>query len=161
MFVDRELDCNKLHNVQPTKKTKIQNNGYIAKLSADKKQILNVYLDRKTACKENGYKSDSALDTPVKNFKISNGHYYTLYDSCSDELKKEFVKKNNNKEPVLYITGVGQYDDKNKLLQEFVSKFECCRLLGVGDKSVKKSIEKNVLYNGKYYKYLESKVKCF
>jgi phage anti-repressor protein len=160
-FVDRELDCNKLHNVQPTKKTKIQNIGYIAKLSADKKTILNVYLDRKTAAKNNGYTSDSALDAPVKNFKISNGHYYVLYDSCSDELKKEFVKKNNNKEPILYITGVGQFDDKNKLLQEYVSKFECCRLLGVGDKSVKKSIEKNVLYNGKYYKYLESKVKCF
>lgn len=161
VFVDRELDCNKLHNLQPTKKTKIQNIGYIAKLSADKKQILNVYLDRKTAAKNNGYVCDSGLDIAVKNFKISNGHYYVLYDSCSDELKKEFIKKNNNKEPVLYIAGVGQFDDKNKLLQEFVSKFECCRLLGVGDKSVKKSIENNVLYNGKYYKYLESKVKCF
>ena len=77
----------------PRKKTKIQNNGYIAKLSADKKTILNVYLDRKTAAKNNGYVCDSALDTPVKNFKISNGHYYALYDPCSDELKKEFVKK--------------------------------------------------------------------
>lgn len=161
VHIDRNLDSNVLHNVQPTKKTKIQNNGYIAKLSADKQTILNVYLDRKSACKENGYTSDSSLDNPVKNCKFSNGHYYVLYDSCSDELKKEFVKKNNNKEPVLYITGVGQFDDKNKLLQEFVSKFECCRLLGVGDKSVKKSIENNVLYNGKYYKYLESKVKCF
>jgi phage anti-repressor protein len=102
VFVDRNLDSNVLHNVQPTKKTKTQNNGYIAKLSADKNTILNVYLDRKSACKENGHTSDSALDNPVKNCKISNGHYYMLYDSCSDELKKEFVKKNNNKE-TLYI----------------------------------------------------------
>ena len=161
VHIDRNLDSNVLHNVQPTKKTKIQNNGYIAKLSADKNSILNVYLDRKTACKENGYNSDSALDNPVKNCKFSNGHYYMLYDSCSDELKKEFVKKNNNKEPVLYITGVGQFDDKNKLLQEFSSKVECCRILGLGDRSVKKCLDNNVSYNGNFYKHLDSKVKCF
>ncbi len=160
VFVDRELDCNKLHNVQPTKKTKIQNNGYIAKLSADKKSILNVYLDRKTACKENGYGSDSALDIAFKNFKISNGHYYMLYDSCLDELKKEFVKNNNNKEPILYIAGIGQFDDKNTLLQEFSSKVECCRILGLGDRSVKKCLDNNVSYNGKFYKHLDSKIKC-
>lgn len=160
VFIDRNLDSNTLHNVQPTKKTKIQNNGYIAKLSADKNSILNVYLDRKTACKENGYGSDSALDTAFKNCKLSNGHYYVLYDSCSDELKKEFVKNNNNKEPILYIAGIGQFDDKNKLLQEFSSKVECCRILGLGDRSVKKCLDNNVSYNGKFYKHLDSKVKC-
>jgi hypothetical protein len=161
VFVDRNLDSNVLHNVQPTKKTKIQNNGYIAKLSADKNTILNVYLDRKTACKENGHTSDSALDIPVKNCKISNGHYYVLYDSCLDELKKDFIKKNNNKEPVLYIAGVGQYNEKNILLQEFTSKMECCQILGIGDRTVKRCLDNNVSYNGHFYKHLDSKIKCF
>ena len=161
VHVDRELDCNSLHNIQPTVKTKIQNIGYIAKLSSDKKTILNVYLDRKTACRENNYGSDSALDIAFKNLKLSNGHYYVLYESCAPELKNEFIRKNNNKKPKLYTTGVGQFDENNKLLQEFVSKFECCQILGIGDKSVKKSIENNIPYNGKYYKYLNSKIKCF
>jgi phage anti-repressor protein len=161
LFVDRELDSTKIHNIQPTKKTKIQNNGYVAKLSIDKKEILNVYLDRKTACISNGYTSDSALDTPVKENKPSKGYYYVLYDSCSDELKNEFIKKNNNKQPVLYISGIGQYDEKNILLQEFTSKSDCCRTLGLGDKTVKRCLENNVGYNGKYFKHLETKIKCF
>uniref|UniRef100_A0A6C0ECX7 Uncharacterized protein n=1 Tax=viral metagenome TaxID=1070528 RepID=A0A6C0ECX7_9ZZZZ len=49
-----------------TKITKIQNIGYIAKLDANKKEILNVYLDRKSACKLNNYKSLASLDEPVK-----------------------------------------------------------------------------------------------
>jgi hypothetical protein len=41
-LVDRELDANVLHNIKPTKITKIQNTCYIAKLNKEKKEILNV-----------------------------------------------------------------------------------------------------------------------
>ena len=47
--------------------------------TANKTEILNVYLDRKTAAKLNGYKSLSALDNPVKKNTITNNHYYMLY----------------------------------------------------------------------------------
>ena len=46
-LVDRELDPNIIYNINPTKDTKIQNLGYIAKLNVDKTEILNVYLDKK------------------------------------------------------------------------------------------------------------------
>jgi hypothetical protein len=62
VFVDRELDANIIHNIKPTKLTKSQNLGYIAKLNSDNSEILNVYLDRKTAAHFNGYESLSALD---------------------------------------------------------------------------------------------------
>ena len=98
---------------ETTKLQKIQNLGYIAKLNNDKSEIINVYIDRKTAAQENNYSSLSALDNPVKNCTITNGHYYMLYDSCEDELKDNFEIKNNNSEPTLYKDGVGQYDNKN------------------------------------------------
>lgn len=158
-FVDRELDANKIVDLEPTKPIKNQNLGYIAKLNKDKTEIINVYLDRKTASIANGYPSDASLDNVVKNNTVLNGHYYTLYDYCSDELKNEFVKKNKG-EPILYKCGVGQYDNKNNLIKEFVSKIDCCKSLGLGDKSIKKSIENNVPYNGFFYKYIENKIKC-
>jgi len=161
IFVDRELDQNKIHKIEPTKETRIQNTGYIAKLNKEKTKILNVYLDRKTACKFNDYKSDSSLDNPVKNSTESNGNYYMLYNECDSELIKSFEKSNCNCKPILYKSGIGQYDKSDKLIGEFSSKQECCQSAGIGDKSLKKSLEKNIAYNDYTYKYLDAKLKVF
>ncbi len=84
LLVERNLDPNVIHTIEPTKETKTQNLGYIAKLDANKSEIVNVYLDRKTASQMNGYQSSSALDNPVKNGTITNGHYYILYNNCDE-----------------------------------------------------------------------------
>ena len=84
-MVDRELDAIVLRDIQPTKITKIQNTGYIAKLNKEKTEILNVYLDRKVASLLNSYQSHSALDNHVKNYTITNVFYYCLYYTCSEE----------------------------------------------------------------------------
>ena len=161
LLVDRSLDPNIILNIKPTKITRAQNLGYIAKLNKEKTEILNVYLDRKTAAAENGYSSSSALDNPVKNYTITNGHYYALYDSCEEDLKEEFISKNNNKEPILYKNGVGQYDLENNLIQEFICKYDCIKSLHISDKTLEKALTKSILYNGNYFKYLGIKIKCF
>ena len=159
-FVDRELDPNIIRDLQPTRETKIQNLGYIAKLNPDKTEILNVYLDRKTAAMSNGYESNSALDNPVRNNTISNGHYYMLYEKCDDELKEEFVNRNNG-EPLLYKDGVGQYDSNNNLVKEFSSKYDCIKTLHISDKTLAKCLDNNVVYDGQFYKHIGCKLQCF
>ena len=156
-FVDRELDANIIHNINPTKQTKVQHLGYIAKLSADKSEILNVYLDRKTAAHFNGYESISSLDTPVKNFIITKGHYYKLFDDCDNILKQNFIQTNG--EPILYKNGLGQYNADNNLIREFICKYDCIKQLKISDKTLAKAIDKNILYNGSYFKELNSKLK--
>ena len=157
-FVDRNTDPNIIANILPTKQTKTQNLGYIAKLNKEKTEILNVYLDRKTAATSNDYASSSSLDTPVKNMSLTNGHYYMLYDKCEDELKNVFVQKYG--EPLLYKDGVGQYNAENNLLAEFVCKYDCIKQLKISDKTLAKALDKNVLYNNYYFKSIGSKVKC-
>ena len=161
LLVDRNLDPNIITNIEPTKKTRAQNLGYIAKLDKDKTEILNVYLDRKNAAAENEYLSYSALDTPVKNFTQTNGHYYALYDSCEEDLREEFVIKNNNKEPILYKNGIGQFDAQNNLIQEFICKYDCIKTLHISDKTLEKALTKGVMYYNHYFKCIDSKVKCF
>jgi hypothetical protein len=157
MFVDRNKDPNVIENYQPTKVTRPQNLGYIAKLDANKTKIMNVYLDRKTAAKENGYISLSALDNPVKNGTVTNGNYYILYDNCEDDLREKFEEEHG--EPILYKDGIGQFDSNSNLLQEFTCKDKCGALLSISEKSLRKAIENNIMYNNCYYKKLGSKIK--
>jgi hypothetical protein len=159
LFVDRELDPVIIVNLEPTKVTKTQNLGYVAQLNKEKTAIVNVYLDRKSACKLNGYQSISALDNVVKNFSLSNGHYYTLYDSCPVEIQQDFMKKISG-EPILYKNGIGQYDTDNNLVREFTCKYECIKAMKISDKTLAKALEKNLLYNEYYYRELGSKFKC-
>lgn len=157
-FVDRNTDPNIIANILPTKQTKTQNLGYIAKLNKEKTEILNVYLDRKNAATSNDYASSSSLDTPVKNVSLTNGHYYMLYDKCEDELKNNFVQKYG--EPLLYKDGVGQYNAENNLVAEFVCKNDCIKQLKMSDKTLSKALDKNLLYNNCYFKSVGSKLKC-
>jgi hypothetical protein len=157
LFVDRELDPNIIHQISSTKQTKAQNLGYIAQINNDKTQIVNVFIDRKTAAHFNGFQSISALDNPVKNFTLTKGFYYKLYDDCDNELKTAFEEING--EPILYRSGVGQFDAENKLVKEFICKYDCIKQLKISDKTLAKALDKNVMYNKHYYKSLESKLK--
>jgi len=157
LLVDRDLDPNIIHSIHPTKQSKIQNLGYIAQLNCQKTEILNVHLDRKNAALYNGYDSSSALDNPVKNFTISNGFYYKLYNDCNIILREKFEQTNGK--ALLYKNGIGQYDINGNLIKEFVCKYDCIKTLSISDKTLNKALEKNIPYNGFYFKEIGSKLK--
>ena len=157
LLVERNLDPNIIHEIKPTKETKVVNLGYIAKIDKDKTNIVNVYIDRKTAANFNGYTSSSALDNPVKNNSLANGFYYMLYNNCDDELTSKFEEINGI--PMLYKNGVGQYDTNNNLIKKFECKYDCIKSLAISDKTLTKALTKNVPYNGHYYIEIGEKLK--
>jgi hypothetical protein len=156
MYVDRNHDPNIINNILPTKISKIQNLGYIAKVNMDKTKIVNVYLDRKTAAAENGYPSSSSLDTPVKNGTSSNGFFYILYDKCSENLCEDFEEQYGK--PLLYKDGVGQFDQNNVLIKEFRCKYDCQKYVKISDKTLTKALDKNIMYNQHYFRKIGDKL---
>jgi len=161
LLVDRELDATVIHNILPTKQIQVQNVGYIAQINKEKTEIVNVYLDKKTATRMNGYTSSSALDIPVKNFSLSKDYYYKLYEDCNSDLKKAFVQKNGGSPPLLYKNGIGQYDSANNLIKEFICKYDCITQLAISDKTLAKALDKNVMYKNCYFRNIGTRVKCF
>lgn len=157
LLVERNLDPNIIHNINPTKQTKVQSLGYVAQINSEKTEITNVYLDRKTAAHFNGYESSSALDNPAKNFTLAKGFYYKLYEDCDETLREEFEEKNG--EPLLYKNGVGQFDSENVLIKSFACKYDCIKSRSMSDKTLAKALKNNIPYNGFYYKELGTKLK--
>jgi hypothetical protein len=157
-LVERNLDYNIIHSLEPTKQTKVQSLGYIAQLNSEKTKITNVYLDRKTAAHFNCCENISALDNYVKNFTLSKGGcYYKLYDNCDKNLREKFEEENSV--PLLYKNGVGQFDLQDNLIREFSCKYDCIKSLSMSDKTLAKALNKNIPYNGFYFKELGSKLK--
>jgi prophage antirepressor-like protein len=156
-YVDRELDANIITNLPNTKPIKVQNNGYVAKINKEKTEIINVFIDRKTTCILEKYNSITVLDTPMKQNKLYNGFYYMLYENCDTKWKMEFVAKYG--EPILYKTGIGQYNSEQILIKEFVCKYDCIKQLKMSDKTLAKALEQNLAYNTFYFKELDSKLK--
>jgi hypothetical protein len=160
-LVARDQDPNVILDVAPTRPTRMQILGYIAKLNTEKTEILNVYLDRKTAAKCNGYISNSALDNPVKLGTVARGFVYVLYEKCADELKQSFMQRATGGRPVvLFVDGIGQYDGQQQLVREFSCKYECVKQIGISDKTLTKSIERNEPYHNMYYRRLGQRVKA-
>jgi len=155
MFVDRDHDANTIVDVHPTKQIRLQNLGYIAKLNADQTEILNVYLDRKTASMMNGFDTPAALDTPVKNGTIVKGHIYKLFSEC--EARTKFIEK-YCKEPILYKNGFGLFDESGQLIREYRSKYDCICIEKISDKTITKSMKKNIPYNGLFFRALGEKL---
>lgn len=153
-LVDRELDPNTAQTLAPTKATKPQKNGYVAKVNQEQTEILHVYLDRKTAAQCNEYPSIASLDNAVKNHTIKDGHYYMLYEEC-DDLKNRFQEKHGT--IVLYHDGIGQYDTQHTLIAEFTSRFECTIRAGISQKSLAKVLDHPILYKEWYFKSLGEK----
>jgi prophage antirepressor-like protein len=158
LFVPRDQDASVIVSIEKTKDTRTQNIGYIAKLNKEKTEILNVYLDRKNASSINGYKSESGLDTCVKKFTLSNGHYYLLYESCEEELKEKFIAKYGK--PVLYKNGVGQFDTNGIMTREFTCKYDFSRGdFKIAEKTLEKCLNKNLVFNNYSYRHIGSKLK--
>ena len=160
LFVERSMDPTIIHNISPTKESIHKDMGYIAKLDQNKTQILNVYIDRKTGASDNGFELLSALDNPVRSGKLTNGFYYMIYEKCSEELRENFEAEHGGY-PILYRSGIGQYDTNNNLTRIFLCKYYCCNILAISDKILSKSIKKNLAYNGFYYKEIGDKIKMF
>ena len=155
-LVSRDRDPEIITDLKPTKVTRLQNTGYIAKLDSEKKQILDVYLDRKTAARLNNYISISSLDDVVKYNKLSKGHYYILFHMCEEDVKNNFLERHG--EPLLYKNGIGIYDKENNLIREYICKQDCIKGLRVSDKTLTKVLDKNIIYNNMYYKTIGEKL---
>lgn len=154
-YVERTLDPNVIHgDIVPTQAHKEKVMGYVAKLTADRSQILAVYINRKTASTMNGY-SSSGLDNPIAKDTVTKGHRYMAWDTFPAHLTQPFEEKYGP--VVLYENGVAQYQGDQKVA-EYSSKYECYTELNMSDKTMKKLLDSGTEYEGYRYTTVTNKL---
>jgi hypothetical protein len=158
LYAERDEDPENVVTARllPSKVTKINNLGFVAKLNKEKTAILNVYLDRKTASNMNGFPSSASLDYSVKHGTIANNNYYEIFDKCSEELRTKFITE--HEEPLLYKSGVGRFNKEDKIVETFICKYDCIKKMKIGDKKMEKLLDKNETYNDHFFKSIGSKL---
>ena len=155
-LVDREVDPYVIHELLPTRETKPRRLGYVAKVNEEQTAIVAVYLNRKTACHLNGYKTATILDNNIKHHTLRDGHYYQLLQDCKEEWIESFQQTHTDGKPILLYTesGVGQFDENHRLLQEFPTKYECALSLSYSQTQIGKVLDTDTMYKGFYFKQL-------
>lgn len=146
MFIDRTQILDNLVIPQTNLNEEIKCVGFIAQLNENQTEIINVYYSMQEAIRlsRNGHIS-------------RNNKHYILYDTCEQQLIVNFERIHGK--PLLYINGVGQFDDESNLINEFSSKQNCFRKSNISRSLLDKLIKTNTIHNGYTYKYIGKKSK--
>ena len=80
--------------IEPTVESRTQSVEYIAMIDIKKTKILEVYPSQKEAAMSRNLTGFSTISRAIKNNSISSGHYWNVFNKCSQEMKDEFLKHN-------------------------------------------------------------------
>ena len=80
--------------IQPTIKAISQNIEYIAMIDIQQTKIMDVYASQKDAALARNLAGYSTISRAIKQNSISSGHYWKLFNNCSDDMRSVYLSKN-------------------------------------------------------------------
>ena len=79
-----------------------------------------------------------------------------LYDKCDENIRTQF--ENQHGQPLLYKDGIGKFNLNQELVQEFICKYKCIKMLQISDKTLTKALQNNIPYGGFFFRNIGSKL---
>lgn len=139
-------------NIGKTVITQERNQGQVAMLNIDKTKIIKVFKLAKDAAKEI-LQHPSAMCTAIKHSSPLNNHYWMRWENLDSSLQEDFLRTNTLpiKSANVRGTQIKATDPiTNQLVKTFASYTDLQKELNISIKTIKKLIENNDIYNGKY-----------
>ena len=132
--------------------TQERNQGQVAMLNIDKTKILKVFKIAKDAAKEI-LQHPSAMCTAIKHLSPLNNHYWMRWENLDISLQADFLRSNTLPIKPKNVRGIqikAMDPITNQLVKTFASYTDLQKELNISVKTIKKLIENNEIYNGKY-----------
>ena len=127
---------------------------FIAMVDVKKTKIMAVYSNQKDAILARNMKCNS-FTRAIAQESLSSGHYWYLFDKCSQEMKDEYLSHSQLPEKYVPQTGkrVQQIDPKtNKILNTYNSNREVVKLFQIASNTLKKISQTGDIHNGFIWK---------
>lgn len=121
---------------EPTIESRTQSIEFIAMIDIKKTKILEVFPTQRDAAKSRNLSGFTTISRAIKQGSISSGHYWNLFDKCSEEMKSVYLATNKLPEPhiktnsttVIQIHPVtGEEIKQFKSITEVIKKFQMSR----------------------------------
>jgi prophage antirepressor-like protein len=154
------LDRNKtdIPILPPTVETRTQSVEFIAMIDIKQTKILEVYPSQKEAAMARNLAGFSTISRAIKQKSISSGHYWNIFNHCSQEMQDEFLKTNKLPEPHIKANGITVIQINpitNKEIKTYKSITEVLKRFQMSRISLNKASENNEMHNGYKWKVLK------
>lgn len=149
LLVDRNMTDVPI--LSPTVESRTQAIEYISMIDIKQTKILNVFPSQKEAAIARNLAGFSTISRAIKQQSISSGHYWNLFNRCTEEMRDEYLKLNSLPEQHVKSNGISVLQihpvtheeiTSYKSITEVLKKFQMSRV------SLIKAAETNEIHNG-------------
>jgi prophage antirepressor-like protein len=149
--LNREMPDDTVQELPDTVESICVNNGFVAMLNLDKTRIEKVFSDQKAASEDRKFKTGAAICKAIKCDTQSGGHYFKMWFDCDDELKKEYLSREQlpAKRKAINAISVQKLNPITKtLIKEYTSMEEVLKEYKISRVSIKKAAENDYIICG-------------
>jgi len=143
----------------PTVECRTQSVEFIAMIDIKQTKILEVFPSQKEAAMSRNLAGFSTISRAIKQNSISSGHYWNIFQKCSQEMRDEYLKNNvlpehhvkANGITVIQINPITNENMKTyKSITEVLKNFQMSRI------TLNKVSENNEIHNGFKWKIIKN-----
>jgi len=157
-WVLQDRDIVEIPKPQPTVLSSNKSIEYIAMIDVKQTKIMEVFASQRDAAQSRNLAGFSTISRAIKNGSMSSGHYWKLFDKCSQEMQDEYLSKNSLPERFIKKNSrfVIQIDPiTNKEIKRFGSITDVTLKFQMSHITLKKVSDTNEIHNGYKWKIAE------
>ena len=142
----------------PTVETRTQSIEFIAMIDIKKTKIMEVFPSQKEAAMSRNLAGFSTISRAIKEDRISSGHYWNIFEKCSQEMRDEYLKTNVLPEQHIKANGVTVIQINpmtNENIKTFKSITEVLKKFQMSRASLNKASDNDEIHNGFKWKVMK------
>lgn len=152
--LDRHLPDNTFQTLHETMDSITITTGYVAMLNLDKTSIVKVFCDMKAAREDRKFTSSATISNAIKRGIVSSGHYFMMWQDCSEDLKNNYLA--NNQLPEKRVCGLSVHK-LHPITKTCIETYPCIEAVikkyRISRATLKSACEYNYLTKGFYWEF--------